>query len=84
MALALPHPAQHWSQTQAYIMELRIESLEIKIMELENTVEELNTVISKQYLIIERLEIAQQIIAKRIESLAITQDPEEQHQLPPH
>ncbi len=65
-------------------MDCRVDRLEIKVMELENTIEKLNKVIADQYKIIERLELGQQAMAKRITTLSEIQDSEEQYQPPPH
>ena len=65
--------------------EQRIESLELKLMDVENTVQELNEVILRQYHDIERLQLQQVELMNRIQNTpegAAT--PTAQDELPPH
>ena len=65
--------------------EQRIESLELKLMDVENTVQELNEVILRQYHDIERLQLQQVELMNRIQNTpegAATQTA--QDELPPH
>ena len=65
--------------------EQRIESLELKLMDVENTVQELNEVILRQYHDIERLQLQQVELMNRMQNTpegAAT--PTAQDELPPH
>jgi len=44
------------------LTEAHLESLELKMMDLENTVQQLNEVILRQYKDIERLQLQQEVI----------------------
>jgi len=50
------------------LTEAHLESLELKMMDLENTVQELNDVILRQYKDIERLQLQQQELMNRMAS----------------
>ena len=65
--------------------EQRIESLELKLMDVENTVQELNEVILRQYHDIERLQLQQVELMNRMQNTpegAAT--PTAQDERPPH
>ena len=66
-------------------MEPRIETLEIKLMDLENTVQELHEVILRQYRDIERLQLQQEELLKRSAGAGSSaQVPAASDELPPH
>ncbi len=64
-------------------MESRIHALEIKIMELEISVEDLNDVIVRQYMIIEQLQSVQKQLTYRLNSLASTAAEDNINEPPP-
>lgn len=64
--------------------EARIDTLELKLMDLENTVQELNEVILRQYRDIERLQLQQEELLKRDTGSGSTANPSAQDELPPH
>lgn len=67
------------------ILEQRIESLELKLMELENTMQELNEVILIQYRDIERLQAQQeQLINRMANNNENAATPSARDELPPH
>lgn len=63
-----------------------IESLELKMMDLENTVQELNDVILRQYKDIERLQFQQQELINRMANSSSDDDasPAPADEIPPH
>ncbi len=67
------------------LTEAHIESLELKMMELENTVQQLNEVILRQYKDIERLQLQQEELMNRMAgSSAGGAAPTAVDELPPH
>jgi len=68
------------------LTEAHLESLELKMMDLENTVQELNDVILRQYKDIERLQLQQQELLNRVASAASGDDtaPSAVDEVPPH
>ncbi|MFK7856389.1 MAG: SlyX family protein [Granulosicoccus sp.] len=69
----------------ADILEQRIESLELKLMEVENTVQELNEVILTQYRDIERLQAQQiQLMNRMVNNNEQAATPSASDELPPH
>ena len=70
----------------APITEAHLESLELKMMDLENTVQELNDVILRQYKDIEQLQLQQQELMKRMAGSAEPGGPTPSaiDELPPH
>jgi uncharacterized coiled-coil protein SlyX len=63
----------------------RIESLELKLMDLENTVQQLNEVILTQYKDIERLQLQQQELLNRPTGGGLAEAiPNAIDELPPH
>lgn len=68
------------------LTEAHLESLELKMMDLENTVQELNDVILRQYKDIERLQLQQQELMNRMASSSSGADasPSAVDEVPPH
>jgi len=68
------------------LTEAHIESLELKMMDLENTVQELNEVILRQYKDIERLQLQQEELMNRMASSSSGADtaPSASDEVPPH
>lgn len=68
------------------LTEAHLESLELKMMDLENTVQELNDVILRQYKDIERLQLQQQELMNRMASSSSSADasPSAVDEVPPH
>lgn len=64
---------------------LRIDNLELKLMDLENTVQQLNDVILRQYRDIERLQLQQEELIKRsVGVLPSESTPSASDEIPPH
>ena len=72
--------------TDMPLTEAQIESLELKMMDLENTVQELNDVILRQYKDIERLQMQQEELMNRVASSSAGADaaPSLIDEVPPH
>ena len=72
--------------TDLPLTEARMESLELKMMDLENTVQELNDVISRQYKDIERLQLQQDELMNRMagSSTGTEATPSLLDEVPPH
>ena len=69
----------------ADFLEQRIETLELKIMEMENTVQELNEVVLTQYRDIERMQSQHnQILNRMINNNEDSATPSTADELPPH
>lgn len=66
------------------LAETRLETLELKMMDLENTVQELHEVILRQYRDIERLQLQQEELLKRPTEAGNDTTPSAQDELPPH
>ena len=67
------------------LTEAHIESLELKMMDLENTVQQLNEVILRQYKDIERLQLQQEELMNRVAgSSAGSATPSAADEIPPH
>jgi len=70
------------------LTEAHIESLELKVMDLENSVQELNDVILRQYKDIERLQLQQQELISRMAGSASSSGadtvPNALDEVPPH
>ena len=63
----------------------RIETLELKLMDLENTMQELHEVILRQYRDIERLQLQQEELLKRAAGAGSSDRvPSASDELPPH
>lgn len=76
------NPADSPSATH---LEARIESLELKMMDLENTVQELNDVILRQYQDIDRLQRQQvELVNRMTNSTDTAATPSVQDERPPH
>lgn len=73
------NPDSNSSQADA-----RLETLELKMMDLENTVQELHEVILRQYRDIERLQLQQEELLKRPSEASSDATPSAQDELPPH
>ncbi|HBR97470.1 MAG TPA: hypothetical protein DD979_08830 [Gammaproteobacteria bacterium] len=65
-------------------MHDRVTRLEEKIMELEHSLTQLNDVIIDQFRAIEKLQIANQQLQNRFDSLNESRIPDEQDERPPH
>ena len=72
--------------TDLPLTEAHIESLELKMMDLENTVQELNDVILRQYKDIERLQLQQDELMNRMagSSTGTEATPSLLDEVPPH
>jgi SlyX protein len=69
----------------ADVLEQRIETLELKIMEMENTVQELNEVVLTQYRDIERMQNQyEQLMNRMINNSENSAAPSAGDELPPH
>ncbi len=67
------------------LTEAHLESLELKMMDLENTVQQLNEVILRQYKDIERLQLQQEELMNRMAgSSAGEASPSAADEIPPH
>lgn len=65
--------------------DARIETLELKLMDVENTVQELNEVILQQYRDIERLQLQQNELMNHLHgSTGSSATPSVTDELPPH
>lgn len=72
------------SQTDPAI-DARIETLELKLMDVENTVQELHDVILRQYRDIERLQLQQNELLNNMHGSSDTSaTPSASDELPPH
>ncbi|WP_088917553.1 SlyX family protein [Granulosicoccus antarcticus] len=66
-------------------VDARIETLELKLMDVENTVQELHEVILRQYRDIERLQLQQNELMNRMHGSTDSADtPSTTDELPPH
>jgi len=72
------------SESDTSHADARLETLELKMMDLENTVQELNEVILRQYRDIERLQLQQEELLKRPTEASSDATPTAQDELPPH
>jgi len=72
------------SEDTPRLTEAHIESLELKMMDLENTVNQLNEVILRQYKDIERLQLQQEDLLKRLSGAASGDSPSPADEVPPH
>ena len=68
------------------LTEEHLESLELKMMDLENTMQELNDVILRQYKDIERLQVQQEELMNRMAGSSSGADtaPSAVDEVPPH